>query len=125
MPQDNTFLLVILGVLLVLYIFYMFRRRSSQDTYIEPVEMYEMPTRKTNTSLPADTSSAMRKMPPPNVERVETVLGRLEDTFHLKGIPQSINIPEMAVGFGVGPGILGNMRNPSENIYLGPNTGIF
>lgn len=62
---------------------------------------------------------------PVNYERVEKVLGRLENNFHLTGVPQSQNIPEMAVGLGVGPGILGNMRNPTEGIYLSPNTGVF
>lgn len=62
---------------------------------------------------------------PSRNERIENVLGRIENTFNLQGVPQSVNVPEMVVGLGVGPGILGNMRNPSENIYLSPNTGIF
>ena len=112
MPKEdhNTCLFVILGAILIFVgIYFLFRKRPEEgEAFAEPVERY-----------------SMRSAPPPNVERVENVLGRLEETFHLSGVPQSINIPEMVVGLGVGPGILGNMRNPTENIYLGPNTGIF
>lgn len=96
--EDNIIAAVIVGFILVVSIFFIFRKTSASERYT---------------------------MPPLRSERVADVLGRVEEVFHLKGIPQSENVPEMAVGFGVGPGILGNMRNPTEGIYLGPNTGIF
>lgn len=94
--EGNIIAAVIVGFILIVSIFFIFRKTSEKYT-----------------------------IPPSRTERVADVLGRVEEVFHLKGIPQSENIPEMAVGFGVGPGILGNMRNPTEGIYLGPNTGIF
>lgn len=94
--SSNIIAAVIIGFILIMSIFFIFRKKNEGYT-----------------------------IPPPRTERVANVLGRIEEVFHLKGIPQSENVPEMAVGFGVGPGILGNMRNPTEGIYLGPNTGIF
>lgn len=48
----------------------------------------------------------------------EKVLGFINHEIDLVGIPPNEHNPIFAESFGVGPGLLGNMRNPSEAIFV-------
>ena len=112
--KDSTLIFVVILAALVLLAIVLWHSPKSSRR----IELPQLPSRQVEPERYSTTT-------PPRYESVEKVLGRLENTFHLTGIPQSENIPEMVVGLGTGPGILGNMRNPSEGIYLNPNTGVF
>lgn len=71
-------------------------------------------------SSPSSSSSS----PSPSTSRdaeVESYVPLVEDVvddFQLIGIEPNEQIPEMAVSFGMGPGIYGNNRNFTDSIFI-------
>lgn len=129
--ETSTVVIVILCAVIAVVIYFVWnthpRKRMLNQMGVGAQNSSQAGAQNSSQGAPANSEHYTMKFgeTPSRNERIENVLGRIENTFHLQGVPQSENVPEMVVGLGVGPGILGNMRNPSENIYLSPNTGIF